>query len=134
MRRLAVVVAVAAAGACAWLVLATGESRAPRATPTPEQAALEPQREPEPAAAPPTLRGPSSARVEEVVKAPPRLEIVEPPADSMDAADRRARLAAEAFRNAVKAMQLDDDQEARFKQVLYDSRQSYEAALVMSKK
>ena len=65
---------------------------------------------------------------------PPRLEIVVPPADATEMTDRTARLAAEAYGNVVKAMKLDPDQEEKFKQILYDSRQSYEASLAMAKK
>ena len=75
------------------------------------------------------------AGIGEVPKGPPpRLEIVEPPADSTEQSDRAARLAAEAYRNVVKALKLDSDQEDKFKQLLYDSRQSHDAAVAIARK
>ena len=65
----------------------------------------------------------------EDVKGPAKLEIVEPPEDAKDPSDRSARLAAETYKTLVKAMNLDSEQEDRFKRALYDSKTSYAAAM-----
>lgn len=78
----------------------------------------------DPAAAPGTATG-------AVAGAPPHLEIIDPPEDARELSDRSAHIAAEAYRNVVRALRLDADQEERLKQLLYDTRGSYEAQLAL---
>ena len=60
---------------------------------------------------------------------PPRLEILDPPEDAPDPVDRTARVAAQAYHNVVRAMQLDAVQEERFRQLLFDAQQANATAV-----